>query len=513
MKRFFAYFLLCPLLAFSANVTYCNFECGLGYLDSGSRYIAHGTGNYVTVPASVASSVNWNTGWYGAETIIGGQKNNTTFSHYTALIFRGNFLVPDTFAAVPLAQGVPYSGGSAPLSGGNSGFNLNGNTPIEGAWDANFNDGSGNGSGLFNDNSVFTAYNENGDPVVYSVVRVDGHDYLSTPFVENPSIPVPVDDVNSIPVYYKNDSGDLVSGFYNSSTGQFSPASGSGSGGDYPTVDTSSIVNAINNQGSLTRSQLVDLLGSSGQSWVYDCKLSLSDLYSLASNLGLVVRLSSADSSVLSSINSTLQQINSKDFSPSVNIDLSGVRSDLADLKSYTEGLPYALSTRLSTMQLYQKNLPTINSRLLSIYNILDSWDTGNTLGVLPQPDFGDDSPDDNLPSYISSAWSNDGFASEENNTLLFGSLVDWGDNGAPTMLIPDFISSFLTSFVGQIPSVGSDPVMFDVDFELPFIGHIQKRFSWADYPYISDFRALLVWLLYLFFGLACFKLLHKTFI
>ena len=104
---------------------------------------------------------------------------------------------------------------------------------------------------------------------------------------------------------------------YDPSSGQYSlelvqSPSSSGS------VDLSPVVDAIEMQGGYTRQQLLDLLGASGSSWVYDCRLSLSQLYDLATSSGLIVtlpfnsQLDEINSSVLS-VDSTL---GSKEYCP-----------------------------------------------------------------------------------------------------------------------------------------------------------------------------------------------------
>ena len=319
---------------------------------------------------------------------------------------------------------------------------------------------------------------------------------------------------------------------YDENTGKYLPVLvGGSSGGSGSSVDLSPVVTAIESQGGLTRSQLVDLLGASGNSWVYDCKLSLGQLYDLASTQGL---LSSSDSQRLEYIDVNLStivpsvlDIASKDFSPTinvaapnvtvnpaeVNIDLSGVRSDLSSILSKVTDVPYALTTRLSTMQLYQKELPNIRSRLDSIKTILENWNNTQS-PVIPSPS-GYEVTDENdgLPDGLKSFYADGSPTSVGSTVQRLGDYVAWGDSGAPRVFNLDFLSGFLTSIIGSVPSVGSDPVMFDFDLEIPYLGHIQRRYSWADFPYIGDFRSFLVWVLYLLFGLACFKLLHKTLI
>lgn len=117
---------------------------------------------------------------------------------------------------------------------------------------------------------------------------------------------------------------------YDPNTGKYIPVLvGGSSGGSGSSVDLSPVVTAIETQGGLTRSQLVDLIGSTGNSWVYDCKLSLSQLYDLATSLGLQVSLNF--NSQLDSIDSSVQSVQSavadvqsaildKDFSPTINV-------------------------------------------------------------------------------------------------------------------------------------------------------------------------------------------------
>ena len=304
-------------------------------------------------------------------------------------------------------------------------------------------------------------------------------------------------------------------------------------------INLSPVVSAIETQGGYTRAQLADLLGSNGSSWVYDCRLSLSQLYDLATSSGLIVTLpfNSQLDQINSSVESVVNTIISKDFSPEINVSPNitvsppevnvsvsppevNVTVEPAEVNVDTS----KLATQKTLNDLYTRNHTDVNNvrnllnnTMLPVFNqigtVLNTWNTGNNLGILPQPDLGDEDPNDNLPSSVQAAYSDGGVASDSSVSQVFGQMVDWGDNGAPTMIVPDFISGFLSAFIGSIPSVGSDPVMFTFDCEIPFLGHIQHTFSWADFPYVSDFRALLVWLVYLFFGLACFKLLHKTLI
>lgn len=261
-------------------------------------------------------------------------------------------------------------------------------------------------------------------------------------------------------------------------------------------VDLTPVVNAIETQGGLTREQLVQLLGSAGQSWVYDCKLSLSQLYSLASSQGLVTR----PQIDLSGIQSSLDTI-----AGHVPPDISGLNKETtqAGIKSRLDTWsPYivAQAQNVSTMRSTQNSM---NTRLSNIETVLASWNSDNSPSF-SSPDFGEDTPDDDIPFDVS------GFNSSVSQSL--GQLVSWGDSGAP-VLFPDVFSGLLSSMIGSIPSVGSDPVMFSFDVDLPYLGHIQKTWSFADWPFIGLFRTFILWVLYVFFGIAMFKLLHSTLI
>lgn len=509
----------------AANVFYSTFEFGLGYKADG-LYAARGTGVYVTIPRTRAQSQGWDISYSGSETVISGVKNPNLAPPppYTAMIYRGGFVVDDTYAtnSSPLVDGVPYSGGTAPVGSTSDGhgFNLNGNQVVQGPVFDNFGDLSQYPE--LQDNSMFVAYDQEGVPRVYSLTQNDGQYYLSS---NADSLAVPISDPSAIPVRYM-DNGQLVNGYYNSSDGQFSPSPENGSGGS-SSVDVTSVVNAVNAQGAAIvsslgnndtnlRNYLINVLGASGASWVYDCKLSTEQLLLLARQGGIGVELNSTVMTYLNQLVtdsgsqiSYLNAIAEKDFSPTINVAAPNVNVDTSSLaKETTLG---RVKTSLDSVHndLYNYLRPNV----VTMRQILESWNTGNDLPTLPQPDFGNEQPNDNLPAFAQSAWASDGVLSDSSLAQTYGDMVSWGDNGSPTMVVPDFVSSFLTTWIGSIPSVGSDPVMFDVEFDLPYVGRVSKRFSWADYPYVSDFRALLVWLAYVFFGLACFKLLHKTFI
>ena len=335
------------------------------------------------------------------------------------------------------------------------------------------------------------------------------------------------DDGSAPQFYYYDPNGDLVitdspntnMGTYSfdPATGAFTytpwsdPNSGSGSG----SVDLTPVVNAINTQGGLTRDQLVSLLGSAGNSWVYDCKLSLGQLYNLAVNSGLIVQVahnsqlddissaiaSSADDQkahmtiVGGDIVSAIEGIN---VSPVVNVDTSALAKDstLSAFSSDSRSRLYNIDTALQNANTY---LNTIRLKL-------NNWDSGNTINYSPA-DFGDTTPDQELPDGFQDSAAS--FPSSVSQTL--GTLTDWGDNGVPSAFDFNPISGLLNTFVGSIPSVGSDATFMEVDFDLPYVGHIQRIYRWSDFPYISEFRQFLLWCLYVFFGIACFKLIHKS--
>lgn len=561
----FLFILFSACLSHAANIIYTNFQLGHGYVHDGS-YSAVGSGKFITVPLTVAQANGWKMNNLGDETVVAGQKDpnaTPTKPEYDALIYMGhNFSVSQYAPFQPLANGVPYSGGLVTATSDHANFDLSAVADIyEGAYSAAFGGNTVNVSGV-----PFVAYNSSGTPVIYDVVNVDGQNYLT----DGNGSSVPISDPTAIPVYYKNDNGDLTQGYYNADTKQFSvePGGGSGSGSSGTTVDLSPVVNAVNTQGgsivnsvnsnhASLRNFLVEKLGSTGNSWVYDCKLSLGQLVSLAGQNGLGVDLPSEVKQYIAQIYftsgdilSSLYSLNEKDFSPTVNvaapnvtvtpaapnvtvtpqvsapdvnvtvnpaevnIDTSALAKESTLSKSYSmlQTISSCINTQGSNLylELYGYIRPMVND----IKSILTSWNTGNEVpSSLPQPEFGDDEPNDNLPSFVQAAWSANGALSDSSLGQVYGDMVDWGDNGSPTMIVPDFISGFLSSFVGSIPSVGSDPDLFSFTIDLPFIGQIDKHWSWRDFPYVSDFRAFLVWLVYLFFGLACFKLLHKTMI
>ena len=127
----------------------------------------------------------------------------------------------------------------------------------------------------------------------------------------------------------------------------------------------------------------------------------------------------------------------------------------------------------------------------------------------LPQPDFGDSSADDEIPL---TGWKQ---LFDSRNQYSFNQLVSWGSSPSVPLGSAhfDLISRFLTFMIGSIPSVGSDPHMFDVDFTIPYVGRIQRSYSFSDWSSIPIFRTAMLWVLYLFFSLAIAKLIFKTFI
>ena len=122
--------ILSALFARADLVRYLTFELGAGYLDSSSRYMAHGMGVYFTYPQTQVPS-SWNWGSIGAETVISGHKDQQTLSPYVALIFISGQMINDTPAnnQSPYASGMPYGGGPLQSSDGNFN-NLNDRSPI-----------------------------------------------------------------------------------------------------------------------------------------------------------------------------------------------------------------------------------------------------------------------------------------------------------------------------------------------------------------------------------------------
>ena len=343
------------------------------------------------------------------------------------------------------------------------------------------------------------------------------------------------DNMGTVPqyLYYGQDGAPVFSlenngGYeylYNPSTGKYDLQAVSGGSNNGGSVDLSPVVNELQTQGGLTRSQLVDLLGSSGNSWVYDCKLSLSQLNALAAQY--YPNLSDINSSILGTSDdqkthnsilagSIVDAIEGIEVSPNitvnpaqVNIDTSSLATEttLGNLYNYVKG---TLGTHVGNIKIFNQN---INSLLTSVKNTLTSWD--NTTAPSISAPSGFDVTDDNegLPDGLRSLWASDSPLSVANTSQRLGDYVSWGTSGAPQVFNLDFLSGFLTTIIGSIPSVGSDDSMFSLDLDLPYLGRIQREYRWTDFPYIGEFRTFLVWVLYVFFGIACFKLLHKTLI
>lgn len=466
-----------------ASTICLNFRLCTGYdlYDGvGWAYPRFTDGQYVTISLAEANSRNWKHNYTGDFTDLSGSYT-TSGSHplpsfYAAVYLGGNFFLADD-QSLEIPFDVPYSGGTGPQNASGA----NGNTAYY---------GSGNGGDFFgvppsssaglpsvSDGTadfpyIFYGLSSDGAPVRYSAWTTDGQSY----FQVGDGVAAPVDSLSQLPVYGRDSGGSTVSGYWDALAGSFS--SGGGSGGDGGSgVDVSGIISAVNSQGELSRAQLVQLLGSAGNSWVYDCKLSLSQLYSLAIGQGLITR----PQIDLSNIQSSLNTIASKP-----NVDISGLAKD-------------------STLSTVNTSVGQANTTLTSIETELKKL-TDTTVPVLPSnPNFGDSTPDEELP------WNVDGF--NDSVAQSFGDLVSWGDSGAPVAFKFDFVSGLLTRMIGQIPSVGSDPQMFQVQFELPIIGSVNRQWSFADFPYIGEFRSFLLWVIYVFFALACFKLLHATII
>lgn len=302
---------------------------------------------------------------------------------------------------------------------------------------------------------------------------------------------------------------------YNNENGwMLTPVGGSSGGDSGSSVDLTPVIDAINNQGQLSRDQLVQLLGSSGNSWVYDCKLSLSQLYALASSQGLITRPQVDFSGVYSRLDSLVNKPNVDVSSLAKDSTVASVASGVSAANSHLSGLrsDVSLLAKEATLQGVGSTLSSIDGKfnvlgsdLSGIKTILQGWDNSSAPVFDSSPDFGNDSPDDELPFDAS------GFNDSVNSSL--STLAAWGNDGIPKAFDFDIVSRLLNDMVGSIPSVGSDPTMFEVDFDLPFVGHISRVFSFADIPFIGEFRTFLLWVIYVFFALACFKVLHATII
>ena len=486
-----------PVLSVFADTLYMNFAYCVGYDKysvGGSAgawtypYYSVNDGRYVTVPVALANSRGWKHNNVGDYTVISGVIDNTAphpRPSVALVVYVGkNFSTSNT---LPIPPDWPYSGGTDPQTA----TSANGNVPYVGSGDGvPFFGSVPPSSAPLESDGTFNYFGRTSDGGYekYTVFQTDGQYY----FQVGDGVASPVDDVTRLPIYTSDSSGSVYQGYWDAPSGLVSTSSSSGGS----SVDLTPVVNAIETQGGLSRDQLVQLLGSAGQSWVYDCKLSLSQLYSLASSQGLITR----PQIDLTGIQSSLDTI-----AGHVPPDISGLNKETtqAGIKSRLDTWsPYivAQAQNVSTMRSTQSSM---NTRLSNIETVLSSWNSDNSPSF-SSPDFGDDSPDDDIPFDLS------GFNSSLSQSL--GQLVSWGDSGAP-VLFPDVFSGLLSRMIGSIPSVGSDSVMFSFDVELPYLGHIQKTWSFSDWPFIGTFRTFILWVLYVFFGLAMFKLLHSTLI
>lgn len=281
--------------------------------------------------------------------------------------------------------------------------------------------------------------------------------------------------------FIKDDNGGL----------QLVPYSSDGSSN----VDLAPVISAVEGVQSrqdLLRDQLIAQLGAAGQSWVYDCKLSLEDLQTLVSALDTSVDTIKSN---LSAIRTDVGRLSSN--VGSINNNMKTFRDSLSSISSSSTTINQNI---LASSTERHTDLSAILSTLQSIDGKLP--DGSEIVPTLPSPSLPDDSPDDDLPSYLQSFnWD---------VATPLSTVQGWTSETGLIKFGLSSLDGWLARFL-HVPSVGSDSHMFTVDFDIPYLGHVQKDFSFADWPSISVFRQVALYALYVFFGLAIYKLFHKT--
>ena len=354
------------LPSFSGVVNYYNFAYGKGYLDSQNRYMAHIDNNshYITF-SQFDLPPSYGVAWRGQETVIGGEKDQTKNPppDYVAMVYVGSFQVLDsnTNNIPPSLLGSPYTG--SPLSSTDGSPNVGAQTPYQGSATQLFGSdgpslaGMDSASGVPLDD-IFYAIDSDGNSIGY-FIRENGNNYE---LVDDSGNVVSTWDKSLgkyAPVTYKDSAGNIVQGYYDPSTGQFSstrPSSGNG-------TDLTPVINAITTASSgvqgkqdALRQELLRLLGSTGNGWVYDCKLSLEDLKSIATGIGLDVSLIKSDvDSSLSSIRDNVDSIK-RNFT----IMLGGISSDAASSA-------VSLNSIRSSVQTFVDSVSSSDSSLQSV--------------------------------------------------------------------------------------------------------------------------------------------------
>lgn len=99
---------------------------------------------------------------------------------------------------------------------------------------------------------------------------------------------------------------------------------------------------------------------------------------------------------------------------------------------------------------------------------------------------------------------------SEDEDSLLSSfSAVLGGSSGRVASAVSAF-DGVLAKVVGTLPKVGSDAAMFSVNFELPYFT-FSRDFSFADYPSLKYFRAVVCLSLYIFAVFVIVRILKST--
>lgn len=287
------------------------------------------------------------------------------------------------------------------------------------------------------------------------------------------------------------------------------------SGGSIDLTPLVSSIETVQAKQDLQRQQLVDLLGSAGNSWVYDCKLSLADLQDLAASLGL--KVDTANSS-LSAFKSSFDDFSTSHagFRRTLNTSVNTIKSSVSSIDSKLSNIGLDLNAQRSSVFDIKSTLGNVYTKLgdltpIDYTSILEDIlhklpDEDADIPSLPQPNLTNDAHD-NLP------FDNDDFNTDAQG--VFNSIQHMTEY--PSEIFGShslgYLEGFLSRALGTIPSVSKDPVMFEIHWDIPYIGTINRVFSFEDWSIIPIFREAMAWVVALFFALACYHLIHRSII
>lgn len=202
-------------------------------------------------------------------------------------------------------------------------------------------------------------------------------------------------------------------------------------------------------------SALLSAVGPSLGSWVYDTKISAAELARLASSIGLD----------LAAIRQSVQN------PPPVNVVVTPSEQTPLDLSSVNQ------------------RLDNITQAVTDNKVEVDDTYTAPTLPDLPGP-----------------------FEADEEALSQVNHISGWFETTDPSVPVQG-LSSLLTTLAGRIPSVGYRQQWFTVNFEIPFVGTINKDFSWNDFPMAPLIRTFLVFCLFIFFAVHLYQFVLKVLI